>query len=286
MDKVGFTGSSRVGARIGELTGRHLQSACLELGGKNPMVVTPSADIDLAVAGRAVLRVRYRRPALHLAGHGDRARGRPRRVHRQAGRRRPGGRRSATRSATWCTDRCSTTGSAAGSRSTWAGSSRTTGCSARPAPAGSPRRTRARGSSVTLRAGIFYHPTIVAGLREDDALFREETFGPLIGLTDYRDLAEAIRLANAPGYGLSSAMYTRDPAEAFRLPPRRVRGHGQRQQLHLRRRGAPAVRRQRPVGQRVAPVRHLGARPVHPLAVDELGLLRIACRRRRWMSLS
>src|SRR5450432_2116942 len=49
VDKVGFTGSSAVGSRIGELTGRHLQSACLELGGKNPMVVTPSADLGLAV---------------------------------------------------------------------------------------------------------------------------------------------------------------------------------------------------------------------------------------------
>ena len=48
VDKVGFTGSSEVGSKIGELTGRHLQSACLELGGKNPMVVTPSADLDLA----------------------------------------------------------------------------------------------------------------------------------------------------------------------------------------------------------------------------------------------
>src|SRR5256886_6538273 len=51
IDKVGFTGSSEVGARIGELAGRHLQSACLELGGKNPMVVTANADIDLAVEG-------------------------------------------------------------------------------------------------------------------------------------------------------------------------------------------------------------------------------------------
>ena len=49
VDKVGFTGSTEVGARIGELTGRHLQSPCLELGGKNPMVVAPSADVDLAV---------------------------------------------------------------------------------------------------------------------------------------------------------------------------------------------------------------------------------------------
>src|SRR3954467_14158913 len=51
VDKVGFTGSSAVGARIGELCGRHLQSPCLELGGKNPMVVMDDADLDLAVEG-------------------------------------------------------------------------------------------------------------------------------------------------------------------------------------------------------------------------------------------
>src|SRR4051794_27672949 len=51
VDKVGFTGSSAVGGRIGELCGRHLQSACLELGGKNPLVVMDDADLDLAVEG-------------------------------------------------------------------------------------------------------------------------------------------------------------------------------------------------------------------------------------------
>src|SRR5215472_14972948 len=51
VDKIGFTGSTEVGARIGELAGRHLQSPCLELGGKNPMVVTAHADLDLAVEG-------------------------------------------------------------------------------------------------------------------------------------------------------------------------------------------------------------------------------------------
>src|SRR5215470_6486854 len=45
------TGSTAVGARIGELAGRYLQSPCLELGGKNPMVVTPDADLELAVEG-------------------------------------------------------------------------------------------------------------------------------------------------------------------------------------------------------------------------------------------
>src|SRR5919199_5215366 len=51
VDKVGFTGSSEVGKKIGELCGRYLQSPCLELGGKNPLVVMDDADLDLAVEG-------------------------------------------------------------------------------------------------------------------------------------------------------------------------------------------------------------------------------------------
>src|SRR3954462_9010396 len=51
VDKAGFTGSSAVGAEIGALCGRHLQSPCLELGGKNPLVVMAEADLDLAVEG-------------------------------------------------------------------------------------------------------------------------------------------------------------------------------------------------------------------------------------------
>ena len=51
VDKVGFTGSTAVGRSIGELCGRHLQSPCLELGGKNPLVVMPDADLDIAVEG-------------------------------------------------------------------------------------------------------------------------------------------------------------------------------------------------------------------------------------------
>ena len=51
VDKVGFTGSSAVGSEIGALCGRHMQSPCLELGGKNPMVVMEDADLDLAVEG-------------------------------------------------------------------------------------------------------------------------------------------------------------------------------------------------------------------------------------------
>ena len=66
-------------------------------------------------------------------------------------------------------------------------------------------------------AGLFYHPTIVNGVQPGDALFLQETFGPIVGVTTYATLDEAITLANTPGYGLSSAVYTNDPHDAFRF---------------------------------------------------------------------
>jgi acyl-CoA reductase-like NAD-dependent aldehyde dehydrogenase len=64
-------------------------------------------------------------------------------------------------------------------------------------------------------AGLFYHPTIVDGLQPDDTIFRDETFGPMVGITSYQELPEAIELGNLPGYGLSSAIYTTRPDEVF-----------------------------------------------------------------------
>src|SRR3954465_8535003 len=51
VDKVGFTGSSAVGAEVGALCGRHVQSACLERGGKKPMGGVDAAHLALAVEG-------------------------------------------------------------------------------------------------------------------------------------------------------------------------------------------------------------------------------------------
>ncbi len=216
VDKIGFTGSSTVGARIGELAGRHLQSPCLELGGKNPMVVTPSADLDLAVSGALF-------SGFGTAGQRCTSLGTVI-VHREVAAEFTAKLDAATRAAAigdpfgdvlygpmlsarfgqrfeeflgWVQPHHRLLGSTGTGRIT----------------AGNPRD----GFVGDPGEGIFYHPVIVAGLREDDALFREETFGPLIGLMSYDGLDEAIRLANLPGYGLSSSLYTRDPAEAFRF---------------------------------------------------------------------
>jgi aldehyde dehydrogenase (NAD+) len=63
--------------------------------------------------------------------------------------------------------------------------------------------------------GLYYHPVIVDGVGPQDKLFSEETFGPVVGVCAYSSLDEAISLANLPGYGLSSAIYTTDPTEVF-----------------------------------------------------------------------
>ena len=51
VDKISFTGSTAVGKMIGETCGRNLVSASLELGGKNPLVIMPSANMENAVEG-------------------------------------------------------------------------------------------------------------------------------------------------------------------------------------------------------------------------------------------
>ncbi|MBL7498537.1 aldehyde dehydrogenase family protein [Frankia sp. CNm7] len=216
VDKVGFTGSTAVGRQIGALCGQHLQTPCLELGGKNPMVVTPDADIDLAVEGAlfggfgtagqrctslgtlivhesvyAGFKRRFA-TAVENAPIGD-----PMRAVLY------GPLLDAKFAAAYEQHLGLIRAHHTVFGSTAAGL----------IGVGAPRR----GFVGDLDRGHYYHPVVVDGLLPDDELFREETFGPIVGLTTYRTLDEAIELANLPGYGLSSAIYTNDPATVFRF---------------------------------------------------------------------
>jgi len=62
-------------------------------------------------------------------------------------------------------------------------------------------------------------PTLLAGVHPGMRIFREETFGPVATITSYRDLDEAVRLANDTVYGLS-AVISGDPAMAAAVAPR------------------------------------------------------------------
>jgi acyl-CoA reductase-like NAD-dependent aldehyde dehydrogenase len=219
VDKVGFTGSSEVGRKIGELAGRHLQSPCLELGGKNPLVVMPDANLDLAVEGAlfsgfgtagqrctslgTVIAhesihdefLKRFTAAVEAAPIGDPMQDvlygpmMSERFHERF-----------QEWLGWIRDHHSVHGSTAVGRIT----------------SESPRE----GFVGDPDAGIFDHPTIVSGVRPDDDIYLNETFGPIVGVMSFGDFDEAIELANGHGYGLSSAIYTNDPKSAFQFRER------------------------------------------------------------------
>jgi aldehyde dehydrogenase (NAD+) len=225
VDKVGFTGSSAVGARIGELCGRHLQSPCLELGGKNPLVVMDDADLDLAVEGALFsgfgtagqrctslgtvivdervhdeFMARFKIAVEHAA-IGD-----PTQdvlygpmIHERFLRRFEDEWLGLVR------DHHSVHGSSGTGRIT----------------AANPRAGFVGGDA---EQGLFVHPTIVDGVRADDDLANTETFGPLVGVASFGDFDEAMALANGHGYGLSASIYTTSPKHAFRYRERIAAG--------------------------------------------------------------
>lgn len=220
VDKVGFTGSSAVGARIGELCGRNLQSPCLELGGKNPLVVMADADLDLAVEGALF-------SGFGTAGQRCTSLGTvivDERVHdefltrfERAVSEAPIGdptgdvlygpmiherfvQRFEEEFLGLIRDHHSVHGSTGTGRIT----------------AGNPRE----GFVGDPDKGLFLHPTIVSGVRIDDDLANTETFGPLVGVAAFGDFDEALALANGHGYGLSASIYTTNPQHAFRYRQR------------------------------------------------------------------
>ncbi len=219
VDKVGFTGSSEVGRRIGELCGRHLQSPCLELGGKNPLVVMPDANLDLAVEGALF-------SGFGTAGQRCTSLGTVlvhEAVHDEFLSRFDAATRAARIgdpfenvlygpmiSARFCDrflgwlDWVQPHHKLYGST----GTGRITRDNPRAGFLGDPD------------AGLYCHPTIVDGVTMNDDLYKQETFGPIVGVASFGTFNEAMELANGHGYGLSSSIYTNDPTTVFRFRER------------------------------------------------------------------
>jgi aldehyde dehydrogenase (NAD+) len=213
VGKVGFTGSTSVGQRIGELCGRHLQNPCLELGGKNPLVVMDDADLDLAVEGALF-------SGFGTAGQRCTSLGTAivhERVHDDFLARFV----AATEAAP--------VGDPMGDvllgpmmnerfvkrfEEDWLGLIRDHHTVHGPVGRITPENPR---GDFTGEGGLYVHPTIVSGVRADDELANTETFGPLVGVASFRSWEEAMELANGHGYGLSSAIYTASPRTAFRF---------------------------------------------------------------------
>ncbi|MET0897522.1 MAG: NADP-dependent succinic semialdehyde dehydrogenase [Mycobacterium sp.] len=69
------------------------------------------------------------------------------------------------------------------------------------------------GGTAPEGPGFFYSPTVLAGLTEDMRIVLEETFGPVASVYKAADRDEAVRVANQTTFGLSSSVWSNDEAE-------------------------------------------------------------------------
>ena len=174
----------------------------LELGGKNPLVVTEHADLGIAVecamqggfgstgqrctASSIVMVTDGVHDALRLGGGGAPC---P-----------PGGSATPARSASkW------------GRSSTRASSSRTCGTSTWP---GAGRRGHRRRVWSRSRRGHYLAPALAVGTAITDTINREEVFGPVVSVVRVADYVQALADANATTMNLSAGICTTDLAEA------------------------------------------------------------------------
>lgn len=203
---VSFTGSAEVGQRIGEVAGRRGIPQTLELGGKSPVIVFPDADLDRAAKGvafgifgnagqmcwaasRLIVHESVRAPLLE-------------RVGRIAGNLKlgPGTEEGVEMGPLVSPDQAERVLSFIETAVTDGGSIVSGGH---------------RPKEEKLRRGNFVEPTVIDAVPGASRAYREEIFGPVLSVTPFGEVEEAIRAANDTRYGLLAALWTKDLTTAL-----------------------------------------------------------------------
>lgn len=202
IDMISFTGSTEVGRKIAGVAGSDLKKIELELGGKNPQIITQHADVaaavDAAVFGGYFNTGQCCNAGSRLLVH-----------------------RSIVDDFTQAV--------AARTRLVPVGdpllSSTQVGSLVNAQQLAVVERYVGEGvaSGATLVTGgasfgpdsLFFEPTLFSNVTPEMSIASEEIFGPVLSILAFDELSDAVRIANSTNYGLSAGIWTRDIDEAL-----------------------------------------------------------------------
>lgn len=195
-----LTGSEPAGRSLASIAGSEVKHVVLELGGSDPFIVMPSADLEKAA--ETAVNARYQNngqsciAAKRFIVHTD--------VYEQFTR------LFAERVAALTVGDPLDEGTDIGPIATESGRDE---LASQVADASSKGATVLTGGGVPDRAGWFYEPTVLTDVTSDMRLHLEEAFGPVATVYRVADRQEAVRVANGTTFGLSSAAWTNDTEE-------------------------------------------------------------------------
>jgi succinate-semialdehyde dehydrogenase/glutarate-semialdehyde dehydrogenase len=199
-----LTGSEQAGIEVGISAAKRVKKVVLELGGSDPFIVMPSADLDAAVAtavdariqnnGQSCIAAKRFIVAEKIAGEFER-KFVERMLELRVGD--PFDERT----------QLGPLANADAVTSLDSDVKQTVAAGARVLTGGHPLN----------RPGNFYAPTVLADIPEDSPAYKEELFGPVASIFRVKDIDQAIRVANDIRFGLGASAWTNDPGEIERF---------------------------------------------------------------------
>src|SRR4051812_29044556 len=206
--KLSFTGSTEVGRVLLKEAADQVINCSMELGGNAPFLVFADADLDAAIEGAMVAKMRNGGEACTAAN----------RFYVERGVAEEFGRRLAERMSALSVGPGTEEGAQVGPLVNQDAVDKVDELVQGAVDAGAEAVVGGRRpEDAAYSDGFFYEPTVLLGVRPGSPILDEEIFGPVAPIVTFDDENEAIRLANATEYGLVSYLYTGDLARGLRV---------------------------------------------------------------------
>ncbi len=199
-----LTGSEQAGIQVGVSAAKRIKKVVLELGGSDPFIVMPSADLDAAVATAVDARIQNNGQSCIAAKRFIIAEKIADEFEKKFVARmqalRIGDPFDETTQLGPLANQDAVTSLDADVKKTVAAGARVL-----------------TGGQPLDRPGSFYAPTVLTNIPKDSPAYKEEFFGPVASIFRVKDIDQAIQLANDSRFGLGASAWTKDPAETERF---------------------------------------------------------------------